>query len=214
MPVSEPERISDSETLGDEASPRGQSEEPGRASPETESGSSAAVRQRIYEPSELDVAEGRRRGVLAGLLARISTDPVEVHDAWEDLRSLIQEIVRREVRTLEKTMSAKIDVVRSEMQSLRSEMQSLRSEFAAMRWMIGVLIALVVALIALVVGSLLYSGPDGLPVERSRGATLQMPAAGVSEQSPGIASGAVLEKADEPAGTPAEADPSADRNAR
>ena len=207
MPVSEPERISDSETLGDEASPRGQSEEPGRASPETESGSSAAVQQRIYEPSELDVAEGRRRGVLAGLLARISTDPVEVHDAWEDLRSLIQEIVRREVRTLEKTMSAKIDVV-------RSEMQSLRSEFAAMRWMIGVLIALVVALIALVVGSLLYSGPDGLPVERSRGATLQMPAAGVSEQSPGIASGAVLEKADEPAGTPAEADPSADRNAR
>ena len=64
-------------------------EEPGRASPETESGSSAAVQQRICEPPGLDVAEGRRRGVLAGLLARIGTDPVEVHDPWEDLRSLI-----------------------------------------------------------------------------------------------------------------------------
>ena len=93
-------------------------------------------------------------------------------------------------------MNAKIDVV-------RSELKSLRSEFAAMRWMIGVLIALVV-------GGLLYSGPEGFPVERSGDATSNMPVAEVLEQSPGIASGAVPEKAAEPAGTPADAAPSTD----
>ena len=136
-----PERpdIDRSKKLGDEASP-GQPEGRGTPKQEAESTAPAVAEQSVLEPLATAVAEGRPRGGLVALLSRISPDPLAVHNAWEDLRSMIEEVVQREVQSLEKRIGAEIRaeeaVVSSVSLRLNSETQAmgsrLRSEIGAL----------------------------------------------------------------------------------
>lgn len=205
-----PERgdISDSEKLGDQASPR-QPEtisDPGR---EADAPASTVAEQSVLDPTAA-VVEERPRGRLVDLLGRISTGPLDVHEAWEDLRSMIEGVVGREVRRLEERMEAKFD--------------ALQSEFAVMRWMVGVLIALVIALLALIITIFIFVASDWMnsrpashpveQVEQTRDETLATPGRAVSEEPPASASGADLGTDAESAGSPADADPPTSRDTR
>ena len=133
------EDISRSKKLGDEASP---SQPEGRSTPnrEAEATAPAVAEQSVLEPVVTAVAEGRPRGGLVTLLSRISTDPLAVHNAWEDLRSMIEEVVQREVQALEKRIGVEIRAVESKLRSeiggvaakLSGVESKLRSEIGAL----------------------------------------------------------------------------------
>ena len=97
--VSEREDTSRSRKVGDEAS-SGRSDGPSIPSPESWNRAPAAAEQSVLKSSASADAEGRSRGGLVDLMARISPDSVEVHEAWMDLRSMIEEVVRREFQWL------------------------------------------------------------------------------------------------------------------
>ena len=171
--MSEQEDISRSEKLGDEAS-SGQpassnapSEEPGDPAP-------AVAEQSVLEPFAA-VAEARPRGGLVNLMARISPDPRAVHDAWVDLRSMIEEIVRREIQALETRIEAKVDGVKAkidlvkaqiggvkaQIDGLEAKVESLRAEFVMMRWMLGILSAAVIGLLGVIVAMFIFLPATG-----------------------------------------------------
>ena len=238
-----PERgdISDSEKLGDQASPR-QPEtisDPGR---EADAPASTVAEQSVLDPTAAGVEE-RPRGRLVDLLGRISTGPLDVHEAWEDLRSMIEGVVGREFRRLEERMEAKFRRLEERMEAkfrrleermeakvrrleerMEAKFDALQSEFAVMRWMVGVLIALVIALLALIITIFIFVASDWMnsrpashpveQVEQTRDETLATPGRAVSEEPPASASGADLGTDAESAGSPADADPPTSRDTR
>lgn len=232
-----PERpdIDRSKKLGDEASP-GQRE--GRSTPRQEAESTAPARaeQSVLEPFAGAVAEGRPRGGLVALLSRISTDPLAVQNAWENLRSMIEEVVQREVQALEKRIGAEIRAAESKLRSeigalaskltsvesgmtleldgLRSEMKSFRSELVMMRWVLGIIAASHITLIAVVIATFIFVANDRMdsrrevdPVEQTQGATLPEPGRVAADEAAASASGADLGIDTEPTRSPADEDP-------
>ena len=201
----EREGIHRSKKLGDEASP-GQPDRRSPPSQEAEATVPAVAEQSVLEPVTTAVAEGRPRGGLIALLSRISTDPLAVHDAWEDLRSMIEEVVGREIRALEKRIGTEIRAVETR---VMSELKSLRAEFVMMRWVLGSIAAMNIAMLAMLVTMFIFlvndrmdSRPEVNPVEQTRGATL--PAAGnvVADEQPASVSASDLGIDTEPAGPP------------
>ena len=155
--MSEQEDISRSRKVGDEAS-SGHSDGPSIPSRESGDRAPAAAEQSVLKSSAPADTEGRSRGGLVNLMARISPDPRAVHDAWVDLRSMIEEIVRREIQALETRIEAKIDGVKAEIggvtakiDGLEAKVESLRAEFVMMRWMLGILSAAVIGLLGVIV---------------------------------------------------------------
>lgn len=216
----EREDISRSKKLGDEASP-GQPDRRTTPGGEAEATVPAVAEQSVLEPVATAVAEGRPRGGLIALLSRISTDPLAVHDAWEDLRSMIEEVVGREIRALEKRIGTEIRAVETRVMSkvdavetrVMSELKSLRAEFVMMRWVLGTLAAVNIALLAMVVSMFIFfvndrmdSRPEVNPVEETRGATL--PASGnvVADEPSASVSASDLGIDTEPAEPPAAED--------
>ena len=229
--MSEEEGISRSKNPGDEAS-SGPADRPSAPGQEAGNPAPAVAEQSVLEPFAA-VAEARPRGGLVNLLAHISTDPRAVHDAWLDLRSMIEEVVRREVKALETKIEAKIDGVKSEVSGLqsavkglqsdvselKSEMKSLRAEFVMMRWMLGILsaafIGLLCVVVAMVVAMFIFlasdrdrmdSRPEIDPIEQTREATLPAPGGVVANEPGASASDADLGIDAEPAGSPDDAD--------
>ena len=123
--MSEEEGISRSKNPGDEAS-SGPTDGPSAPGQEAGDPAPAVAEQSVFEPFAA-VAEARPRGGLVNLLAHISTDPRAVHDAWLDLRSMIEEVVRREVKVLQTKIEAKIDGVNSEANGLNSDLTEIKS---------------------------------------------------------------------------------------
>ena len=217
--MSEQEDISRSEKLGDEAS-SGQpassnapSEEPGDPAP-------AVAEQSVLEPFAA-VAEARPRGGLVNLMARISPDPRAVHDAWVDLRSMIQEIVRREIQALDTRIEAKIDGVKAQIDGLEAKVESLRAEFVMMRWMLGILSAAVIGLLGVIVALFIFFASDRMDsrpeidqVEQTREATLPAPGGVVADEPATSASEAKLGTDTEPTGSPGDADSLEHRDTR
>ena len=175
----------------------------------------AVAEQSVLEPVATAVAEGRPRRGLVSLLSRISTDPLVVHDAWQDLRSMIEEVVGREIRVLEKRIGAEIRPVGSKLVSeiramesrVMSELKSLRAECVIIRWVLGSLVAMNIAMLAMfifLVNDRMDSRPEVNPVEQTRGASL--PAAGnvVADEQPASVSASDLGIDTEPAGPPAD----------
>ena len=181
----------------------------------------AVAEQSVLEPVATAVVEGRPHGGLIALLSRISTDPLAVHDAWQDLRSMIEEVVGREIRALEKRIGAEIHPVGSRLMSeiraletkVMSELKSLRAECVMIRWVLGTLVAMNIAMLAMLVAMFILlvndrmdPRPEVNPVEQIRGATL--PAAGnvVADEQPASVSASDLGIDTEPAGPPADED--------
>ena len=175
----------------------------------------AVAEQSVLKPVATAVAEGRPRRGLVSLLSRISTDPLVVHDAWQDLRSMIEEVVGREIRVLEKRIGAEIRPVGSKLVSeiramesrVMSELKSLRAECVIIRWVLGSLVAMNIAMLAMfifLVNDRMDSRPEVNPVEQTRGASL--PAAGnvVADEQPASVSASDLGIDTEPAGPPAD----------
>ena len=217
--MSEEEGISRSKNPGDEAS-SGPADRPSAPGQEAGDPAPAVAEQSVLEPFAA-VAEARPRGGLVNLLARISTDPLAVHDAWLDLRSMIEEIVRREVKALETKMEAKIDGVKSEVNGLRSELKSLRAEFVMMRWMLGILTAAFIGLLGVVVAMFIFLASDRMdsrpeidPIEQPREATLPAPGGVVADEPAASAIDADLGTDPEPAGSPGDADSLGHRDTR
>ena len=225
--MSDQEGISRSKNPGDEAS-SGPADGPSAPGQEAGDPAHAVAEQSVFEPFAT-VAEARPRGGLINLFARISTDPRAVHDAWLDLRSMIEEVVRREVKALETKIEAKIDGVKSEVSGLqsavkglqsdvselKSEMKSLRAEFVMMRWMLGILSAAFIGLLCVVVAMFIFlasdrdrmdSRPEIDPIEQTREATLPAPGGVVANEPGASASDADLGIDAEPAGSPDDAD--------
>ena len=228
--MSEEEGISRSKNPGDEAS-SGPADRP--SAPGQEEGDPAPA-----------VAEARPRGGLVNLLAHISTDPRAVHDAWLELRSMIEEVVRREVKALQTNIEAKIDGVNSEANGLNSavremisavremradiremisEMKSLRAEFVMMRWMLGILTAAFIGLLGVVVAMFIFIAsdrdrmdyrPEIDPIEQTREATLPAPGGVVADEPAASAVDADLESDTEPGGSPGDADSLGPRDTR
>ena len=73
--------------------------------------------QRVPEPPGLDAAESYWASALVTLLSRFSSVPIQVHEAVEALRELIAERVLREVRSLEKTISSKMETLKTTINS-------------------------------------------------------------------------------------------------
>ena len=217
--MSEEEGISRSKNPGDEAS-SGPADGPSDPGQEAGDPAPAVAEQSVLEPFAA-VAEARPRGGLVNLLARISTDPRAVHDAWLDLRSMIEEIVRREVKALETKIEAKIDGVKSEVNGLRSELKSLRAEFVMMRWMLGILTAAFIGLLGVVVAMFIFLASDRMdsrpeidPIEQTREATLPAPGGVVADEPAASAIDADLGTDTEPAGSPGDADSLGHRDTR
>jgi len=179
----------------------------------------AVAEQSVLKPVATAVAEGRPRRGLVSLLSRISTDPLVVHDAWQDLRSMIEEVVGREIRVLEKRIGAEIRPVGSKLVSeiramesrVMSELKSLRAECVIIRWVLGSLVAMNIAMLAMLVAMFIFlvndrmdSRPEVNPVEQTRRARL--PAAGnvVGDEQPASVSASDLGIDTEPAGPPAD----------
>ena len=233
--MSEEEGISSSKNPGDEAS-SGPTNGPSAPGQEAGDPAPAVAEQSVLEPSAA-VAEARPRGGLVNLLAHISTDPRAVHDAWLDLRSIIEEVVRREVKVLQTKIEAKIDGVNSEANGLnsdlteiksdlteiKSEMKSLRAEFVIMRWMLGILTAAVIGLLGVVVAMFIFlasdrdrmdSRPKIDPIEQTREATLPAPGGVVADEPAASAIDADLGTDAKPAGSPGDADSLGQRDTR
>ena len=146
--MSEQEDISRSRKVGDEAS-SGHSDGPSIPSRESGDRAPAAAEQSVLKSSAPADAEGRSRGGLVDLMARISPEPVEVHEAWMDLRSMIEEVVRREFQWLEARIAAKLDGV-------KSELKALRAECVKMWWLLGILAAECIALYVVVISMFIF----------------------------------------------------------
>ena len=129
--MSEEEGISRSNNPGDEAS-SGPTDGPSAPGQEAGDPAPAVAEQSVFEPFAA-VAEARPRGGLVNLLAHISTDPRAVHDAWLDLRSMIEEVVRREVKVLQTKIEAKIDGVNSEANGLNSDLTEIKSDLTEIK---------------------------------------------------------------------------------
>ena len=179
----------------------------------------AVAEQSVLKPVAIAVAEGRPCGGLLSLLSRISTDPLGDHDAWQDLRSMIEEVVGREIRALEKRIGTEIRAVETRVMSkvdavetrVMSELKSLRAEFVMMRWVLGSIAAMNIAMLAMLVTMFIFfvndrmdSRPEVNPVEETRGATL--PASGnvVADEPSASVSASDLGIDTEPAGPPAD----------
>ena len=240
--MSEEEGISRSKNPGDEAS-SGPADRPSAPGQEAGDPAPAVAEQSVLEPFAA-VAEARPRGGLVNLLARISPDPRAVHDAWLDLRSMIEEVVRREVKALETKIEAKIDGVKSEVSGLqsavkglqsdvkrlqsdvselKSEMKSLRAEFVMMRWILGILSAAFIGLLGVVVAMFIFIAsdrdrmdyrPEIDPIEQTREATLPAPGGVVTDEPAASAIDADLETDTEPAASPGDADSLGPRDTR
>lgn len=156
--------------------------------PAEEAGREPVFEQRIPSPPSLAPPQSRRPGALARLLARISQDGAEVHDAMEDLNTKVGDYVRRELTPLVVAIEARFDVQETKIdaqngkidaQNAKIDAQSVKIEnlttavrdltvavaaqnakLGALYWMFGTVIALFMALAAAGLFSHLYPPPS------------------------------------------------------
>ena len=185
-----------SEKSAAESSQRRDSKDHGSERPEKETPPSGQFEQSILEPPPLETSESPYPGGLVSLLSQVTPDSFEVNRALEDLRSMIERTVRREVGWLAKVISAKLEAfgaklealearsvareARSEAREARSEarfaanesrLESLESQFRMIRWMLGLIFAMLIAVLVLLVSE--RRSPAPLPSPRD--AAVQVP---------------------------------------
>ena len=219
MPASE--SSSDPEQPTSESSLLRDTEEHSSTRPEWDPTRYGRVEQSVLKPPGLDGVAGPARNALVGVLARIAPNDLEVHQALEDLRSMIEETVRREVRTLAKEMNANFEAIEARFEAkfeagfkvIEARLEAVESQLKMMRWMMSVMITLNLAVLALLVGNLFYDRPSGTPIMLPPGTTLQVPAGTVTAQPVGSVRVTDPTEPAQPVGTAAATDPPADQTA-
>lgn len=199
-PMPESGSSSVSEKSAAESAQRRDSKDHGSERSEKETPPSGQFEQSILEPPPLETPESPYPGGLVSLLSQVTPDSFEVNRALEDLRSMIERTVRREVGWLAKVISAKLEAfgaklealearsvareARSEAREVRSEsrsearfaanearLESLESQFRMIRWMLGLMFAMLLAVLVLLVTERRSTAPLPLP----RDAAVQVP---------------------------------------
>ena len=175
-----------SEKSAAESAQRRDSKDHGSERSEKETPPSGQFEQSILEPPPLETPESPYPGGLVSLLSQVTPDSFEVNRALEDLRSMIERTVRREVGWLAKVISAKLEAFGSKLEArdVRSEarsearfaanearLESLESQFRMIRWMLGLMFAMLLAVLVLLVTERRSTAPLPLP----RDAAVQVP---------------------------------------
>ena len=95
-----------------------------------EAGREPVFEQRIPTPPRLAPPQNRRTGALARLLARGSQDGAEVHDAMEDLNTMVGDYVHRELTPLVAAIEARFDVqdAKIDAQNAKIDAQNIKIE--------------------------------------------------------------------------------------
>ena len=162
--------------------PRGDSGNRGATEPAGESPGSGQVEQSVPVTTDFKATESRLPTGLTHFLSRVASDPFEVSHAVEDLRTLIEETVRREVGGLRNEVEVRFEAldkqveVRFEALDKRVEVrfEALESKFQTLNRVMGVVISLLVALLASVIALIVLVVTMVLSEDRS-GATLPPP---------------------------------------
>ena len=152
-----------------EAAPRGDSGNRGATEPAGESPGSGQVEQSVPVTTDLKATESRLPTGLTHFLSRVASDPFEVSHAVEDLRTLIEETVRREFGVLRNELEVRFEALESKFQTLNRVMGVVISLLVA-------LLASVIALIVLVVTMVLSGDRSGATLPPPPTPTVQAPA--------------------------------------
>ena len=202
--MAESESSPTSKQSSPESTQRGDGEHRDTTRPAGESPPSGQVEQSVAAVQEVEAPESRYQAGLVGILSQMTSDPLEVHHAVEDLRGLIEATVRREIGVLRREMHVMFESFRREMdgkfESLRREMngkfeaiearfkgiedrfkgiedrfKGIESQLTMIRWMLGAIITLLVALIIVVFDMARSDDRSGTPLPQPQSVTVQAP---------------------------------------
>lgn len=186
MPKSEPSSVPQQSATEPSQLRESEGHRSGRS--EKEPPRSGQFEQSIAEPPPLEPPESPYLDGLVGLLSQVSSDSFVVNRALEDLRLLIERIVRREVGWFARVISAKLEAreAKSEARSearfaaIESKLDSLESQFRMIRWLLGLIFGMLIAILVL----LLSENRSPRSVPPPRGEAVQAPAETETAQPP------------------------------
>ena len=202
-----------------EPTQRGGGENREATRPAGESPVSGQVEQSVPAVPEVEATESRYRTGLVRMLSRVTSDPLEVYHAMENLRAMIEETVRREIGTLRrevnagfKGIEAKFEAIEAKIESLESQFKMYRSLIVAVITLLVALITMVAALIVLVVNLVASADRSGTPLPSPPSATVQAPARTETVSPTGAVPGSEAPALAAPGGTAVTADQPADQS--
>lgn len=209
--MSASESKSTSERSSSEVTQREDGENRDATRPAGESPGSGQVAQSVPVVPGIEATESRYRNGLIGILSRVTSNPFEVNHAVEDLRSMIEETVRREVGVLRKEMDAGFKAVEARFKAIESQLTMVRWMLGAVFTMLAAVLAALVALIVIVVNLASSVDRSGTPLPPPPSATVQAPAKTETVPPTGAVPGRESSAVAAPGGTAVTADPPADQ---
>ena len=195
-----------------EPTQRGGGENREATRPAGESPVSGQVEQSVPAVPEVEATESRYRTGLVRMLSRVTSDPLEVYHAMENLRAMIEETVRREIGTLRREVNAGFKSIEARIESLESQFKMYRSLIVAVITLLVALITMVAALIVLVVNLVASADRSGTPLPSPPSATVQAPARTETVSPTGAVPGSEAPALAAPGGTAVTADQPADQS--
>ena len=180
-----------------ESTQRGDSGQPVTPHPAGESPGSGQIEQRAAVLPGVEAKKSRYRDGLVRILARVTSDPLDINHAVEDLRGLIEETVRREIEALRNEMNVRF--------------KAIESQLTMIRWMLGATITLLVALFILVVDMALSGNRSDTPPPPPPSAAVQAPARTETVPPTGAETGSQAPSLVAPGEPSVRADPPADQ---
>lgn len=154
--------------------------------PAGESPPSGQVEQSVAAVQEVEAPESRYQAGLVGILSQVTSDPLEVHHAVEDLRGLIEATVRGEIGVLRREMHVMFESFRREMngkfeamearfKGIEDRFKGVESQLTMIRWMLGAIITLLVALFIVVFDMARSDDRSGTPLPQPQSVPVQAP---------------------------------------
>ena len=211
---------STSERSSSESTQREDGENRDPTRPAGESPGSVQVEQSVAAVPGIEATESRYRNGLIRILSLVTPDSFAVNHAVEDLRSMIEETVRREVGVLRKEMDAGFKAVEARFKAVEARFKAIESQLTMVRWMLGAVftmlaavLAALVALIVIVVNLASSVDRSGTPLPPPPSATVQAPAKTETVPPTGAGPGRESSAVAAPGGTAVTADPPADQTA-
>ena len=140
---------------------------------------SGQVEQSVAAGQQVETPESRYQAGLVSILSQVTSDPLEVNHAVEDLQGLIEATVRREIGVFRREVNVMFKSLRREMdgkfEAMDARFEAIESQPTMIRWMLGAIITLLVALFIVVFDMARSDDRSATPLPQSQSVTLQAP---------------------------------------